>query len=350
MPHDIRPLTRYDLPELSRFLTEGFQASFDSAFAAVDVLAWKYLDPRGPEAGEGPRSLIARDLDTGKILGHLGLCPGRWHGGVLPAGGVSTLHMIDWLGSKEAVGVGAALMRRAHESTETQYGLGGSVAGRGVGGRGGYSLIRRVPVFSRALRPLYRLRDPSIGLPGRLLRATRDTLGRLRSRSRRPQTPVTLVRLTSFDDRVTETVQAYRDRALYTTRDPALFDHLLRFPRGGLTGWELRSGGRSIGFALLSVIPQSNGLRLGRIVDCVLTEERDTAWHGAISALSDELYRQGADLAHGVASTPWFEQALVAAGYAETHRLDFRLRDRSKLIPTEFPVHLTLLEADYAYL
>ncbi|MFO0910518.1 MAG: hypothetical protein U0794_19595 [Isosphaeraceae bacterium] len=150
MPHAIRPLTPDDLPALSRFLTTGFHAPADAPFAAIDVLRWKYFDPRGAEAGSAPRSLVGCDEASGEIVGHVGICPARWHGPGLSDEGVSTLHMIDWLASAAGAGVGAQLMRRAHQSVDTQYGFGGSAAGRGVIDRGGYGLIQHVPVYQRA--------------------------------------------------------------------------------------------------------------------------------------------------------------------------------------------------------
>ena len=57
--------------------------------------------------------------------------------------------MIDWLGSAEHRSVGASLMRKAHKSVPTQFGLGGSEAGRTVGGGGGYAIRDLIPVYQR---------------------------------------------------------------------------------------------------------------------------------------------------------------------------------------------------------
>jgi hypothetical protein len=350
MPHDIRPLTRADLPELSRFLTNGFQAPADAVFAAVDVLGWKYLDPRGDEAGDAPRGLLARNAESGVLLGHVGVCPSRWHGGGLPAEGVSTLHMMDWLASEAGAGVGATLMRRAHQSTETQFGLGGSAAGRGVIDRGGYGLIQHVPVFTRVLRPLYRLHDPSVGGTGRLLRAAKDLAGRIRHPARRARTRVELSPVDAFGDEIRPLLASHEALAIFSTREPALLNHMLRFPRGGLTGWRLTARGRLFGFALLAVVPQPGGARVGRLAEWLIAEPDESLRHASALALSAELQRQEADIAQAFASTPWARRALVDSGYVETHRLEFRVRDRSKRLPTGLPFHLTHLEADYAYL
>ncbi|MGE3820795.1 MAG: acetyltransferase [Isosphaeraceae bacterium] len=349
MPLEIRPLTANDLPDLRRFLNEGFHAPEDSTFAAEDVLAWKYLDPRGAEAGEAPRSLLARVAATGRVVGHVGVCPSRWHGGGLPARGVSTLHMMDWLASADAAGVGATLMRRAHQATETQFGLGGSAAGRGVIDRGGYGLAQQVPVHTRVLRPLYRMRDRAWSPAGRALRAAKDVAGRVRHPARRSKVSVRPRRVESFGTEVLPLLTAYENRALFTTREPDLLNHMLRFPRGGLTGWHLEFEDRVIGLALLAVVSQENGVRVGRLAEWLLAEEDPAFWHASATALTRELTRQGADLAQGFASTPWAQRALVASGFVETHRLEFRLRDRSNRLPAGVPFHLSPLEADYAY-
>src|SRR5690348_7672191 len=97
MPPEIRPLEPNDLPELGRFLVEGFGAPPEAPFAAPDVLRWKYLEPIAGLAEA--RSFVA--CAGGRIVGHVGVCPTVFVGAALPPEGVSTLHMIDWLGARE---------------------------------------------------------------------------------------------------------------------------------------------------------------------------------------------------------------------------------------------------------
>ena len=129
MTREIRPLEPDDLEDLSRFLTEGFHTAPDADFAAPEVLRWKYLEPTGEGEDRGPRSYLARD-EAGAVIGHVGICPTAFEGAVIPGGSVATLHMIDWLGSPGHRSVGASLMRKAHEAAPTQFGLGGSDAGK----------------------------------------------------------------------------------------------------------------------------------------------------------------------------------------------------------------------------
>ena len=349
MVHEIRASTPGDLPELGRFLTGGFHAPDDSAFAASEVLNWKYFDPRGGDAGDMPRSYLASEAGTGRIVGHLGVCPGRFRGGGLPPGGVSTLHMIDWLADGAASGVGATLMRRAHRATDTQYALGGSDAGRGVVGRAGYNLAGSVPMYQRVLRAGYRWKAPGPGPIGRALRAARDVTRRLGGRIPPPLALVELRPVEAFGPEIGPILALYESLAVFTSRGPDLLNHLLRYPRGGITGWHLLLDGRLRGFALLAVVPRPGRVLVGKIVELLLDDRDERAWPGAVHALTGELGRRRADVATAVAGTEWAARALRASGYTPAHAMEFRLRDRSNLIPAGSTFHLTMTDADYAY-
>jgi hypothetical protein len=236
-------------------------------------------------------------------------------------------------------------MRRAHQTAETQYGFGGSAAGRGVIDRGGYGLVARVPVCRRVLRPGYRLRDPSLSWPGKLLRAAKDTAGVLARPRRAPAATVEWGPVAAFGAELGPVLAAYEARAVFSSRGSDFLNYVVRYPRGGLGGGLLRSGGVVRGLALLATVG-----REGRIAECLLDDPDDAdLWHAAVLSLTAELGRRGADLAVAFASTPWASRALRAAGYAPVHALEFRLRDRAKKLPSNVPFHLTPLEADYAY-
>ncbi len=347
MAHDVRPTTLDDLPELSRFLASGFHAPSDAPFAASDVLRWKYFDPRGDDAGDAPRSYVARAADTGAIVGHVGVCNGRFHGGGLPAAGVSTVHMIDWLAS----GAGASLMRRAHQGTDVQYGFGGSAAGRGVIDRGGYGLVAQVPVVRRVLQPAYRLKDVSQGFLGRTLRGAKDVAGLIRRPPSRPAQPVEPRAVERFEAEIEPLLARYEPRAVFTTRRPDFLNYMLRYPRGGVSGWHLWRDNALRGFALLSFVPRAaDSAREGRIVECLLDDPDDAdLWLASAVALTAELKRQGADFALAFTSTDWSARAFASAGFGPSHALEFRLRDRAGRLPRGVPFHLSPLEADYAY-
>ena len=177
MTRELRPLRVDDLHDLSRFLTLGFHTESAADFAAPDVLHWKYLEARG-EADDLPRSYLAHD-EAGEIIGHVGLCRTSWEGAAIAGGSISTLHMIDWLGSTAHRSVGASLMRKAHETATTQFGLGGSEAGRTVIKRGGYQPRQPVAVYQSILRPSYLFRMPGLAVAERISRLGRDIVQKI---------------------------------------------------------------------------------------------------------------------------------------------------------------------------
>jgi hypothetical protein len=345
MTRDINPLQSEDIPELGRFLAEGFHADPGAEFAAPDVLRWKYLEPRWP-GDDGPRSFVARE--GGRIVGHVGFCPTAFRMAGSAGREVTTLHMIDWLGSEGHPGVGSSLMRQAHRHAETQYGFGGSVAGRRVIRGGGYELAAEVPVFQKVLRVGHRLREAGAGPLRKVVRAARDIARGVRQRARGPAEAGRLRRVEAFGPEVAEILDGGAGPLVFTDRRPGLLNYFLRYPRGGLTGWLLEGEGRVRGFALLNVIPRG-GVRVGKVVDCFLDTRDSAPWHAAFWGLAEELRGLGADVALACGSTPWAADGLRAAGFHRLHVLDFSLRDRGGLVPRDAPFHLSFLEADYAY-
>ena len=359
MARDIRPLTSDDIPELSRFLTAGFHAPPEADYAAPEVLRWKYLEPlvsgsaEIEDAGLMPScSYIARD-ETGAMIGHLGLCRTAFEGHAIKAHGgrVSTIHIIDWLGSSAHRAVGTSLMRKAHEGVATQFGLGVSEAALVVGERIGYELRSLVPVYARVLRASYWMRSSESSLTSRGLRLARDIASRWIQRPVAPRATILLKRVANFGPEIGPIVEEAKTHAILTRRDPARLNAILRFPRQTMTGWHLMdAAGRLRGLAVLNVIPKDQGrTRTGKIVDCLLGDIAIDPWHAAMLALTHELTRQGADLAQAYASTPWTAKALRQSGYKSRFAVKFHIRDRLALIPHEAIFHLTPLEGDYAY-
>lgn len=335
MAAEIRPTSPDDLAELCRFLTEGFHAPADAAFAAPDVLRWKYFDPRGDSGAD--RSFVA--VEDGRIVGHIGLATGSFLGDAVTSGEVTTLHMIDWLSARRGTSIGASLMLRSHRGFATGFGLGGSDAGRSVGGGGGYQLVETVPVFRRVLR---------LGRSGGPIRLAKDLVRKVLNPRQALHFSVELKPVREFGAEIEPILEWYKTRAVFTNRRPELLNHILRYPRGGISGWLLLMNGQVHGFALTSIVRQGQ-LRIGKVVDCVLDGTEPNLWHAAVDALTTELHRGDADIAEGFGSTPWMNSGLRLDGYHRAHQLEFRLRDKHKRIAPGALFHLTPLEADYAY-
>jgi hypothetical protein len=350
MTREIRALEPDDLDDLSRFLTEGFHTAPDADFAAPEVLRWKYLEPGDEGEDRGPRSYLARD-EAGKLIGHVGGCVTAFKGAGLPGGSVATLHMIDLLGSAGHRLVGVSLMRKIHEVTPTQFGIGGSDAGRKVGRRGGYVPRKPVPVYQRVLRPAHWLRARGLGPAERGARLARDLTRNVLGPARPARLRIELRPVDEFDGAIEPIAEEAKDHAILTGRAPGRLNHLLRLPRQAISGWHLVGPqDRLRGFAVLNIVPQHEGrVHLGKIVDCLLEGTDVELWHAAAFALLRELARQGADVAQAFAGTPWMTEGLRRAGFVSRFALEFSVRDTEGLIPRGIPLHLMPIEADYAY-
>jgi hypothetical protein len=349
MARDIQPLSSHDIPELSLFLTAGFDSLPEADYTAPEVLRWKYLKYAG--LGE-PLSYIARD-ETGPIIGHLGLCRTAFEGRAITAssGQVPTIHIIDWLGSPDHRAVGISLMRKAHDGVATQFGLGVSQAALVVGERAGYELRGLVPAYFRVLRPAYWMRSRGSSLLSRGLHFVQDVVMPWLQSPTPPRATIVLERVSTFGSEIYPIVDAAKAHAILTQRNLERLNAILRFPRQSMTGWHLRDHtGALRGLALLNVIPKDQGrTRMGKIVDCLLDDLDINRWQAAIMGLTRELASQGADLAQAYASTPWTAEALIQSGYKSRFSVKFHIRDPQAMIPREALFHLTPLEGDYAY-
>ena len=349
MPPEIHALQPGDLKDLSQFLTAGFHTSPDADFAALEVLRWKYLEPIG-EDDDPPRSYLVRD-ERSQIIGHVGICRTGFESDQIAAGPIATLHMIDWLGSAEHRSVGASLMRQAHAQAPTQFGVGGSEAGRAVITRGGYDPGDPIPVYQRVLRPSHWLRISQLGLAQRGSRLARDLALDVLRRPLLSSSQIELHRVTAFDQAIKPVIEDAKRHAILTSRTPSRLNYLLHFPRQAMSGWQLIAPpDRLCGFAILNLVPRYKGrVRLGMIVDCLLRGTNVANWSAAIQGLTHELQKQGADLVQTFGGPPWMAESLRQAGFVSRFTLDFSLRDRQRLLPKGLPFHLMPVEADYAY-
>jgi hypothetical protein len=345
MARDIHPLEPDALPELSRFLTAGFHAPPDAEFASVDVLRWKYFDPRG--CGDEARSFVARD--AGQIIGHIGICPTAF----CARSGTSThivsaLHIIDWLGSREHPGVGSSLIRKVHALADTQFGVGTTEAAKKVIRVIGYENRATVPIFQRVFRPAYRLHSPGLNPAVKVAQATRDLARSVMKPARQAAIRLEASCVDAFGSEVESLFENVEGPIVLTRRDAALLNYYLKYPRGTISGWRLSEDGRTRGCALLSIVSRGKQ-RIGKIVDCILESRAAELWHAAMMVLAQELQARGADVAQACGSVPWVADALTASGFIKLHDVALTLRDRQQLVPRDMPLFLTFLEGDYAY-
>jgi hypothetical protein len=341
---EIAALAPEDIRELSRFLIDGFHAPADAEFAAPDILEWKYFDPRG--ADDLPRSFVARA--GGRIVGHVGMCPTSFCIHDERARNVSTLQMVDWLGSREHPGVGSMLMRRVHQSGETQYGLGATEAALRVARGVGYEARGAVPVYQCILRPSYRLRIGEGSAVRNAFSAARDFARVVSRRDRASAVELELRHAATFGPEVEPIIDRIERPVIFTSRTTTLLNHYLRHPRGRMSGHLITMNRDLVGFAIVGLVTRGKAT-IGKIGDCFLATRDPATWHAAIAILVRNLRTENADVVQAIGTTPWVARALEENGFSTLHQMDFMVRDRKNLIPRDIPVHLSFLEADYAY-
>lgn len=344
------PLAEEWVPELGQFLRAGFgSSSGNTDFAAPEVVRWKFFDPRRPESG--PRCYVARDKE--RILACIGSCPGEICRAQAAAAALSTLHPTDWLTSDTGKGLGGVLLTKLLKQTRVQHALGCAAPARPVLLKVGFREVRQVPLFHKVrarTRPgVWRaLHGRQPWWRGAGLLAV-DFTRSVSATRRAPVSALRARRVPVFGGEVEEVLRGCVLPITYTTRQPALLNHYLRFPKKSISGWLLEDSGQVRGFGLLSVFEKAQ-VRIGRIVDCFLATEEAAIWRDALGCLEQELAHGGVDVISCYGSTPWLAGALRANGFFPRGRTAFYLRDPEGLVPADATWHLTHLEADAAYL
>ncbi len=345
MANEIVPLQPEWIPELADFLRTGFQAPAEAAFAAPEVLQWKYFDPDGSNLTT--RSLVARE--NGEIIGHVGLCPTTFinNSSCLE---LPSLHMIDWLAPACHAPIGTMLMLQAFRQAKSQFAIGGSAEGRRVTDRVGYKTIASVATYGKTLNPNYSLRlESDSQLWKRPLRLARDYARIFTHRAGNPKLILATKRVPFFGAEIGSLVNSCKISEIYTIRTPERLNHFLRHPHQQVSGWLLTEFDKIRGFALLNV-EQRGRVRCGKIVDLFLDCPDIDLWQAALCTLTSELRGQKSDFVQCYSTTSWLNQALERNGYIHQGLRDFHMRDTLQLIAADSTFYLTQLEADHGYL
>jgi hypothetical protein len=345
IPHvTVEQLTPDAVPALGDFLTIGFGFPVRPAPFSDAVLQWKYLSPIEGEPVQ-PRSIL--QWDEGRLVGHIGLNHRRFR---LPDGHeISAIHPMDWLASATATGVGVSLMLRCFEYAQTCYAVGGTETAQRLHIALKFEPVAQMRVMRRVIRPWSRFRMVEGGSTARRLAGVAADYTRSGCRLWGPaQAPLTLKRVRAFGPEVAELVAASECKVCHSSRTAGLFNHLLAYPGGGVTGWLIKERAETVGIALLSVVSDKSTSD-ARIMECFLRQPDVRLWRGAVATLIREAAALGADTITGFASTPWMEDGLATHGFTGRHVKNMRVRDPGKTLPVGVPYHVTHLEADLGY-
>jgi hypothetical protein len=343
----IAPSRRDDIPELSRFLIDGFGVPATSPCFSHEVLSWKYFDgPSGPSE-DSTSSLVA--CSAGRIVGHVGICPREL---IVPgddAAPVSTMHAIDWLGSAAHPGLGAFLMLQALATSRTQYAIGGTAQAQAVFPGLGFERKPSLEIFRKVLAPFHRLRAPGRELLGKWAHTARDLASVWLAGAPPAPGAVRLRAEPTFTEEIDRLQQRSSSRVVTSRRDHVLLNYFLRCPLSGFSGWTIHAPSGMIGCALLSIAPDGR-IQLGRIVDCWLDTEDASCWLAAVAALVDRLRALSADSVTCFAGNPCLRAALLGNGFAKSDERNVYFRDKEQSLPRDVPIELSMLDGDHAIL
>jgi hypothetical protein len=340
----ITPLRRADIPELSQFLINGFGVPATSFFISHEALSWKYFDgPNGPSGDSSVCSLIARS--AGRIIGHIGICPGQFIVSGDRATPISTMHALDWVGSAAHPGLGALLMLQAFATSKTQFAVAGSPKAQALFPRLGFEQKPNLAVFRKVVTPSHRIRGTGEGLFRKWTGAAKDVAFASLERTRPAQT-VELRSAPTFTEEIDCLQQRSSLRIVMCQRDHLRLNYLLRCPLSGFSGWTIHRSGRMIGFAILKVTPDER-IQLGKIVDCWLDTEDPSCWQAAVAALNDRLRALSVYSVTCYATTPSLHAALLLNGFAKRGgEINVYVRDKQQLLPRSLLFGLSRFDAD----
>lgn len=343
----ISPLQRADIPELSRFLSDGFAVGADSAFCSPAVLEWKYFDGPGGPSGDSVRSHVARS--AGEIVGHIGICYRQLVVSGEEAAPVSTLHAIDWLGSAAHPGVGMFLMLETFAASKTQFAVAATSQAQTLFPRLGYEQKPKVALFRKVLAPLHRLRRTDLGVFQRWAGTALDIVSASRARTLGAPRAIELRPVAAFTEETDTLLRQSPLRVVMCRRDHSRLNYLLRYPLSGFSGWSIHRPERTIGFAVLKITP-CGSVRRGRIVECWLDSDDEACWHAAVAALVDCLRGLSASDVACYATTPLLRAALLHNGFAKSKEQAVYVRDKQQLLRRDLPFALSEFDADGAIL
>jgi hypothetical protein len=343
----IAPARRDDIPELSRFLIDGFGVPSSSPCFSHEVLSWKYFDGPGGPSEDTTCSKVARS--AGRIVGHIGICSRQL---ILPGEGavpVSTMHAIDWLGSAAHPGLGTFLMLQAFATSRTQYAVGGTARAQALFPAWGFERKPSLEIFRKVLAPFHRLRAPGRGWMGQWAGAAKDLAFVCLAGASPPPGDVQIRPAAAFSDEIDRLQRQSASRSVTCRRDHSLLNYFLRCPLSGFSGWTIHTSRGMIGCALLKIAPDGR-IRLGKIADCWLDTEEPSCWLAAVAALVDRLRALSADSVTCYASNRCLRAALLGNGFAKSDETNVYFRDKEKALPRDVPFEFSMLDGDHAIL
>ncbi len=342
----IIPTEANRVDELSSLLCSGFSLGSRSESYTPEMLRWRYF--RARQAAEGNRSFVAEE--SGRFVAHIGLATTAF---VSPGDArfcVSAVHPVDWLSTQTGGMLGTMLMFKALSQGSIQYSTGSTAGGNRILRSCGFEEVGPIPnwfYFFNPMKPaVLRFIHLKQRFPKNIVMFAVDMLrSALHAKHDADTSEIELERVSAFSNEVTRVFFDAPADWICTSREPSLLNYFLNVPNGSVSGWMIRARGRSIGFALTSVA-EVNGVRMGNIVDCVLSTHNVPQWRAALERLKQKLRGDGCDIARCMGMLASLQVALREAGFFRRGSNKLFLRDPKKLLPRNRPFHITYLDGD----
>ena len=339
MTKKISELLPREINELHCFLRKGLGES--SASLNEDVLMWKYF---GRHDLDRPVSFIMRDAN-GDICAHVGATYAQFVLEDRKDKPLRAMFPTDWLSTQP--GAGLKLVTVALADNPILYAIGGTHdadrALRAVRCKqvGSLSLMRRFPGSRGALSHAFRSGGNCLRKAARAVRDTMQSLAPLAESNMQLQ----LSRITRFVE--ADIIQNHTND-IHTLSSINQLNHLLQHPRGVISGWRINHSGSTIGYALLSVLPDPVPVR-GKIIECQLVTGDPRLGASLVAVLTKQLNVLGASVATSLVSTPFMQNAFEANNYHRCGASNLLVRSPLRQLFESSPIMLSLREGDISY-
>ena len=331
IPSNFKPCEQSQQLELQSFLNRIFKTN-NGAFAAAQILNWKYFDQH--PLWQGSRSYFLQK--KGATVAHAGLAPVRF---VVNGASVFSAQLIDWAAEPAAPGAGIQVFNECRKVADTVFTLGGSLDSRRVFPN--LKWLRKlddVCQYARPLRPLRQVLHSRLGLksPARLARNLVWSLS--------PALPDSGDWSCRPAEKFDKAWQPSGDMPMIE-RTPEWLNYLLRCPAAKMEGYLLLRGNGPAGHLLLARVGTQT-----RIVDIAIESESRADWTQVLAIAAQQAMADSSTFEIAAAtSLKWLGEALERCGFRRRAKLPVYMADGTGRLGTASAVEISLAIGDEFY-
>jgi hypothetical protein len=331
----IRASTPEDGPAIVELLTgAGLRAN-----VRPSDLHWKYW--RAGVVWAGPRSFV---LARGReLIAHAAIVPGMYAWG---SEKVTTIHMIDWVARRDAIGAGAGLMKHIRLKAQALLAIGGSADTLRILPQLGFRTTGVATGFVRTLAPLrllWGVEKPTWRLLPRVVRSAAWTMLAPTARSSEWRSR----RLFENDLQALEGLLPLPARGMAVTERtiPQLCE-LIGCPIVPISCYSVEKSGCLQGYFLLA-----SAAGQVRVADCWINSDKQEDWRELILC-AVERAKEDTQAAEVViwASDPLLQAVLADCGFHARSRLPIQVLAATESSIPPVPLRVQMLDTDAAWM